>query len=273
MKMSSMATRIVIGALIAAYMIAMFLLGGIWLWLSLYVFFLIAIYEIYSAFRKAGIHMPPTAGLLFAVGMPLFIHWFDLRGIIGLYIAVCMLTLSIKVFKADLSIENTAYTFFMLFYPCMMMSMLFLMLMTFPGELGRLAVLTSLICPSFTDMAAYFVGTFLGKHKLCPTISPQKSVEGAIGGLAGGLLASVLIFLIAQPLLGTTIGLEHFLIIGILAAVLGQIGDLAASIIKRSTGIKDFGNIFPGHGGVMDRLDSILFVAPVVYIYFSLVIL
>ena len=121
-----------------------------------------------------------------------------------------------------------------------MMSMLPMML-TFPGEAGRLALVVTLVCACVTDMFAYFAGLLFGKHKLCPKISPKKTVDGAIGGT--------------------------------LSAVAGQIGDLSASLVKRNVGIKDFGKIFPGHGGVMDRLDSILFVAPIVYCYFSLVLL
>ena len=131
----------------------------------------------------------------------------------------------------------------------------------------------TLVCACVTDMFAYFAGLLFGKHKLCPKISPKKTVEGAIGGTLGGIVASVLVGYLIQPVLGTSVSLLHMAMLGLVSAVAGQIGDLSASLVKRNVGIKDFGKIFPGHGGVMDRLDSILFVAPIVYCYFSLVLL
>ncbi|MHB9146752.1 MAG: phosphatidate cytidylyltransferase [Symbiobacteriia bacterium] len=110
-----------------------------------------------------------------------------------------------------------------------------------------------------TDVAAYLVGTTLGRHKLRPALSPGKSVEGAVGGLLGGMAAA---WLVGLPL-GLPIGFR--LGLGAAMSVLGQIGDLAESALKRQAGLKDSGKILPGHGGVLDRFDSTLFVAPLVY--------
>lgn len=117
------------------------------------------------------------------------------------------------------------------------------------------------------DSGAYFVGTFLGKHKLCPEISPKKTVEGAIGGvLTVGLVFAVYAFFyqMVQTSRGYSFEVNYLylVIMGIICGVLGIIGDLSASLIKRQFKIKDFGNIMPGHGGMMDRFDSVLFVAP-----------
>ena len=106
----------------------------------------------------------------------------------------------------------------------------------------------------------------MGKHKLIPHVSPNKTVEGAVGGLVG----SVIVCSLYLYILNITIGIQSpWLIIGVLVGIVGgvfgQIGDLVASSIKRDTGVKDFGNIFPGHGGVMDRFDSVMFIAPVVF--------
>jgi phosphatidate cytidylyltransferase len=109
-----------------------------------------------------------------------------------------------------------------------------------------------------TDSCAFFVGKAIGKNKLAPKFSPHKTVEGAIGGMCGGILFGAVA---GQLLLGNIRG---GLIVGLIAGVLGQIGDIFESAIKREIGVKDLGTIMPGHGGVLDRFDSLLFVGPMV---------
>lgn len=111
------------------------------------------------------------------------------------------------------------------------------------------------------DTCAYFVGRAFGRTKMAPILSPKKSWEGA----AGGLLASLLTAMICVPLLGLPIHPAYAALIGALAGVVGPAGDLAESLIKRQVGIKDSGNLIPGHGGVLDRVDSLIFIAPLVY--------
>jgi len=115
-----------------------------------------------------------------------------------------------------------------------------------------------------TDTGAYFVGSRFGRRKLAPRLSPNKTVEGAIGGL---------IFATAMSIAwGSWIGLPwwHCAILGPILGFLGQIGDLCESALKRDLGIKDFGGIMPGHGGILDRFDSLLFTAPIAYYYLGL---
>ncbi len=116
-----------------------------------------------------------------------------------------------------------------------------------------------------TDIGAYFAGYFLGKHKLCPNISPKKTIEGALGGV----LSSMVFCLIAGVIIGEGIIL-HSVFIGLIASVFAQLGDLTASIFKRKIGIKDYGDLIPGHGGILDRVDSIIYTAPVVFYYMSI---
>ena len=116
-----------------------------------------------------------------------------------------------------------------------------------------------------TDTSAFFVGRALGRLPLAPAISPGKTLEGAVGGLAGAVLAAV----IGVELLGLDLTMPETLVLGGLAGVAGQLGDLAESRLKRVAGVKDSGWLFPGHGGVLDRIDSIVFNLPVVY-YFVL---
>ena len=124
------------------------------------------------------------------------------------------------------------------------------------------------------DTCAYFAGRAFGKHKLCPVVSPKKTVEGAIGGVLGtmvfGVVATIIYSMAANRMEAFTrsnIGVSMYFIIallGCIAAVLGIYGDLFASVVKRQCGIKDYGTIFPGHGGILDRFDSVMFIAPFV---------
>ncbi len=136
-------------------------------------------------------------------------------------------------------------------------------------EFGKYNLFLIVVGACTTDIFAYFTGIFLGKHKLCPAISPKKTVEGAIGGLLGAvislLLTGFIIFKVSLDV--SSVNYLLLLILGVLCAVFAQFGDLTASIIKRQYQTKDYGNVLPGHGGFMDRIDSIIFVAPVVYYF------
>jgi phosphatidate cytidylyltransferase len=130
---------------------------------------------------------------------------------------------------------------------------------------GRSWVFFAILATFGSDSAAYFIGRLFGKQKLAPTISPKKTWEGAVGGLAGAVAVSLL-FLLPTPLkLTAYLNWWQLIIVGLFISVFGQLGDLVESLFKRNTGVKDSGNIFPGHGGMLDRMDSIVFAAVVVY--------
>lgn len=120
---------------------------------------------------------------------------------------------------------------------------------------------------SVCDMGAYFVGVTMGKHKLCPEISPKKTIEGAVGGIASSVVVTVILALCFSK------GLLAPMLLTIPLCALGMIGDLFASAIKRSVDLKDYGDLIPGHGGILDRLDSILMIAPVMGLLIALEVL
>ena len=120
-----------------------------------------------------------------------------------------------------------------------------------------------------TDVGAYTVGSLMGRHKLCPLVSPKKTVEGAVGGVLFAVLGIFLCTLFFRLITGVQYNYFIVLPVALGAAVTAEIGDLIASIIKRTFEIKDFGNVIPGHGGIFDRFDSIIFVAPYVYFIFN----
>lgn len=136
------------------------------------------------------------------------------------------------------------------------------------GKMGADLLMLLLVIIWANDIFAYLVGRTLGRHKLAPVISPKKTVEGAIGGLLFGVLASYASHWIFIP----QITAKDAVLMALLIGVLGQIGDLCESIVKRTANVKDSGGIVPGHGGMLDRVDSLLFGAPAMYYYFYLVL-
>lgn len=131
------------------------------------------------------------------------------------------------------------------------------------GELGKYYILMPCIAAWVSDMLAYAVGRLMGKHKLAPHVSPKKTVEGSVGGLLGGAAGIVIFGMVMEKNFGVQFNMPLLALSGLIGAAAGQLGDLSMSLIKRNVGIKDFGRLFPGHGGVLDRFDSILFTAPV----------
>ncbi len=139
---------------------------------------------------------------------------------------------------------------------------------------GIFIILLAMFCAWMTDTWAYFIGSRFGKHKLAPKISPKKSVEGAIAGVFGNTLVNVISFLICDKFCFylDTINIWIVIAASMFISVLGMIGDLSASVIKRNYGEKDFGSLFPGHGGVLDRIDSFLVTMPATYVIIQIVL-
>ena len=131
---------------------------------------------------------------------------------------------------------------------------------------GRFYIMIPFVIAFISDSGAYFAGRFLGKHKLAPTISPKKTVEGAVGGLLGAVLGMVIYGLVLQFAFDFSVNYFACVVYGLLGAVAGIFGDLCFSCIKRQTGIKDYSNLIPGHGGILDRFDSNIIIAPLVEI-------
>ena len=131
-------------------------------------------------------------------------------------------------------------------------------------NIGRYVILIPFLIACVCDAGAYFIGVRFGKHKLAPVVSPNKTIEGALGGLASGVLAMLLYTFILDVPLKFDVSYGAAIVYGLFGCLVGELGDLCFSVIKRQTGIKDYGNLIPGHGGVLDRFDSILAVAPLV---------
>lgn len=232
-------------------------------------FAFVGTYEMYHTFRKSEYKNSWGAPLLLCVAIYPLWYFLGYKGIlIALSLSIC-LALAVFTFKAEMELKDLLATIFSLIYPMALASLAFALSREFPCG-GTFAISFAIFLPVFSDTFAYLVGSTLGKRKLCPSISPKKTVAGAVGGLLGSVLCAVTFFLLFD--LYAVIPVEYvtfsdsvavravvFVVLGIVGGVLAEIGDLAASRIKRTMNIKDFGNIFPGHGGVLDRLDSIMF--------------
>lgn len=191
--------------------------------------------------------------------------------VILLYAIAVFWLLVESVISKKRDVNSLSMNLLVLFYPSVLFIFLFGMDITHTSEIRMLMILLTFSASIAVDTAAYLIGSKFGKHKLSPQISPKKSVEGAVAGYIFGFIIIILIGLFLQGALKTDVEIINFIILGLILPVLIQIGDLFASQLKRDFGIKDFGSIFPGHGGVLDRLDSGLFICPVVYCYFTLI--
>jgi len=162
---------------------------------------------------------------------------------------------TINTVASELSLVITAF----IYIPFLLIHLMMIRLL----PQGSSWLLLIMLIVMTNDATAYYVGSAFGKHRLYEAVSPKKSIEGALGGLAGSLIGALL----AQYFFFNQLGYADVIITALVIGVIGQVGDLFESLLKRSFGVKDSGSIFPGHGGVLDRLDSILFAAPVTYYY------
>lgn len=254
----------------------------------------IGVYEMFGAFRAAK-YKPMAIPLIIAViGIYPALWFLRETGIVAVIAVTVMIALTIFTFDHKYELKDFLSTAFILFYPIVLLSIFFLI--NGKTTLGdnpvnenygdMIGIMLALFIPVFTDTFAYFTGMAIGGKKLCPEISPKKTIAGAVGGIVGGIAASVMVFLLFDfygvfdsmknvnvhaLTTNMNVSLAIYMVIGLVGAVVSEVGDLAASWIKRRAGIKDFGKIFPGHGGIMDRLDSILFVLPIIYLAFAII--
>lgn len=227
---------------------------------------ILGIFEMYHLWGKIGVHiwLPGSllGGMLFA-GAAHFADG-DLVGVAFLLTMLVVVCYLVAVYPAFNFTDLSATLFTPLYAGWLLTHMI--LLRQLPN--GFNFVLLVLVATWSTDTFAYFVGSHFGKRKLARVISPNKSVEGSIGGAAGSILAALIVGWAGQQL-----SVWDCVVLGIGIGIIGQLGDLLESAFKRMTGVKDSGKLIPGHGGILDRLDSLYFTAPLVYYYLKLFII
>lgn len=222
------------------------------------------LYRVFDIRDKA----PGICGYLFAAAyyaliymkplLPVKTDWFMLLFMAFLISMMAVLVFSFPKYRT----EQILAAFFGVFYVAVMLSYIY-QTRILPG--GVFTVWLVFICSWGCDTCAYCVGMLIGRHKMAPKLSPKKSVEGGIGGIAGAALLGVLYALAINKWGNAGADVVSYAIIGAAGGAISQVGDLAASAIKRNHNIKDYGKLIPGHGGILDRFDSVIFTAPIIY--------
>lgn len=262
--------RLASAIVMIAVLITAIILGGIPFWLLILLIGEVSVWELLRAVgitekekKKRGIvyfEMLLMAVMMFGMYMSRFTYSL----LVALTILIVVL-LTIYVFKfGKYTISEISTLLFAFLYTGILPSFVGNIRTLHDG--GRYLVWLVLIPPIASDTFAYCVGMLFGKHKLAPVVSPKKSIEGSVGGVIGAALCTALYGYYASGRVSAAPGfVPACLVIGLVCGGLSQIGDLAASAIKREYSVKDYGNIIPGHGGALDRADSIIYIAPLVY--------
>lgn len=262
--------------------------GNIFLDLFIWILLTGAVREMYFCMQEAGFklfRMPLAVFLITSYPVMYLMEHFTGQGFLGLVLCFAAgVFAALVVFTFVDPERNHAKdlfaTVFVMVYPGFLISLAWMLVQRYSAVY---AIPFAIFLPVGADTFAYWFGSMIGGKKLCPSISPKKTVAGFVGGLFGGMLVAVIMFLLFEQFAlfpesgyvpftdATWKSALIYLAIGLVGALAGQLGDLAASRIKRALGIKDFGKIFPGHGGIMDRFDSIIAGIIVLLVSFSIV--
>ncbi len=244
-------------------------LGGWWLWAAALIISVMGVQEFYKGWNNLGVYPSREIGLimtvlLFVTSIPYSIgaettvpQYISNMMIICIWLFIAVAAGLIYGWKMEKRgpYDAMATVTGLVYIPFFTYHMVLIDMTEY-----RLFIWIVIIAAFGSDICAYFTGYFLGKHKMAPVLSPKKTIEGAVGGLIGSSLlawAFGLVFMKEMALV--------CLVLGLVGGAAGMAGDLTASAFKRKMGIKDYGDLIPGHGGIMDRFDSVIFVAPVVY--------
>lgn len=265
-----MAIRIITGVILGALGVVLILLGGWWFTIVFTLAACVAHYEMVRALRRRYAALAPWPGYVLILAAAPAIHLWGEKGLVMLFSLMTVVTLSACVLGRR-PMQDALVSVFTLCYPALPFTF-FIVLneVVHPAALSKLGILVAISSAVLTDIFGLVVGSTLGRHKLCPDISPQKTVEGAIGSLLGGSLGMMGLGALAGIYFSTDIALWQYAVLGLMTSAAAIAGDLVASAIKRYADIKDYGKLFPGHGGVMDRFDSILFTATLVLCFYTM---
>ena len=249
-----------------------YLLPPIWMPIMFSVLSMLALYE---ALQSTGFlkHVRITIYSVVFAGLLPFWAYFGANEkllLCGIFLYVFIVFCEALASKYEITLEKIGGAFFFVLVIPYFLSA-FIRIKEQNGELGVYYILLPLVAAFCSDTFAYFTGLAIGKHKLAPALSPKKTVEGSVGGLLGATICCCIYGVVMQFVFHLEVNYVALVLYGAIGSVVSQIGDLSFSYIKRQYGLKDYGNIFPGHGGVLDRFDSVIFCAPLIEILIWLV--
>lgn len=256
-------TRLISGIILVIVALALIISGGDILLVSLGAISLIGMYELYRVFKIQTDIIGITgylSGILYYFNLKFEFIPQQMMFVVG----VLVVMMFVYVFSyPKYSTEQILAAFFGVFYVAVMLSCVYQTRML---ERGQYLVWLIFLCSWGCDTCAYCVGVLIGKHKMAPKLSPKKSIEGAVGGVVGAALLAVIYGYVFKDKMG--IDNSYIAVMAIICAIgalISMVGDLTASAIKRNYDIKDYGKLIPGHGGILDRFDSVIFTAPIIF--------
>ncbi len=263
---SNLVARVISGALYAVVIVGCLFLGSLPTTIVVAVMAVLCCDEFYRMIKMSGRMPNRIIGLTASAAIPFAALGGDVTLLLLAALTMIVATAIWYIFTPRSTIGDVVMTVFGPFYTSVMFSSVVLIRCVKPGNEAALLTFGVMGSVWLNDATAYFVGSRFGKHKLAPHISPNKSIEGFWGGLAGGLVAWVILALLNVCGISWTVAM----ISGLVCGTAGVMGDLFESRIKRGVGVKDSGNIIPGHGGMLDRSDSMLFASSVAFIALTL---
>ena len=261
-------TRLGSGVVLVIAALALIITGGPVLAAALFVISVIGLNELYRAVKvedqEGGFSPLAWSGYFGTAVYYTLLFWDDQAYTMMVMIALLILVMAVYVFAwPRYRTDQVTAAFFGVIYVAVMLSCIYELRVM---ENGQYLVWLIFLSSWGSDTCAYCVGMLTGKHKMSPKLSPKKSIEGAVGGVAGAaLLGGIYAWAISGGMTGDGNHILAFVVICACGALISMVGDLAASAIKRNHEIKDYGKLIPGHGGILDRFDSVIFVAPVIY--------
>ena len=256
-------TRLLSGIVLVAAALVLIITGGDVLLFSTLLISYIGMFELYRIFHVEK-ELPGIVGYLAATVFYCNLKWAFLPDLMVVVLGFLMALMFVYVFTyPKYKTEQMLAVFFGVFYVAVMLSYVY-QIRTL--ERGLYLAFLVFLCSWGCDTCAYCVGMLIGKHKMSPKLSPKKSVEGAVGGVAGAaLLTALYCFIFRSPMHLERGEIVILAVIAAIAGLISMVGDLTASAIKRNYDIKDYGKLIPGHGGILDRFDSMIITAPIIY--------
>ena len=254
-----MMKRVITGVLSAAYVIAMVLLGRTAMLLNMGIVLLLGTYEMLDTLSSGGMKPIKWVYYVYAAALIPAYVFFAEKGLLIAVMVGMLVFMAMASVRTEPDAKQLLGALLPAFYPALPL-MALVMLICNDGPFWRMLVWLTFALSVGSDVCALYAGKFFGKRKLIPQVSPNKTVEGAYGGIAGSVIAALVIYFITF-FRGEGLNVWMFIGLGIVGSLVTQLGDITASYIKRFCSAKDFGKIFPGHGGLLDRLDGVMFSA------------